>query len=171
VLTALPVAATVVLALTVPRAVVLAGALPAAAAVCYFVLVRAHLVGPAVIQLASLAALLALIPRTTRPSRRWLWLLLVTALLPALGAAWYLGDFDRFLRLPLLAIVSIVWIGIDARLALAVMTYLILTVTQWEAGTIVSGPGFSWLFPLLIAAAIAVLALWLLRRQSASTVT
>ena len=87
VLTGLAVAATVVLAWTAPRRVVLAGALPAAAAVCYFVLVRAHLTGPAVIQLASLAGLVALIPRTARPSRRWLWLLgvvMATALLPDL---------------------------------------------------------------------------------------
>jgi hypothetical protein len=173
VLTAVPIAATVVLAWTAPRLVVLAGALPAAAAVCYFVLVRGQLLGPAVFQLAALVGLVALTPRTTRPSRRWLWLLgAITAavLLPALGTGYgYLGYFER-LTLLAIAVVSFVWIGIDARLTLAVVTYFTLTVMQLEILPFALGPGLSWLFPLLIAAAIAVLALWLLRRQSASTV-
>jgi hypothetical protein len=174
VLTALPIAATVVLAWTAPRLVVLAGALPAAAAVCYFVLVRAQLPGPAVIQLVALAGLVALIPRTTRPSRRWLWLLgaiAAAALLLALGASYgYLGYFGRPILLGI-AVVSIVWIGIDARLTLAFVTYFTLTMMQLEVVPFAISPGLSWLFPLLIAAAIAAPAIWLLRRQSARKVS
>jgi len=176
VLTALPIAATVVLAWTAPRLVVLAGALPAAAAVCYFVLARAQLVGPAVIQVAALAGLVALIPRTTRPSRRWLWVVGAIAaaavLLPALGAGYgYLGYFER-LTLLAMAVVSIVWIGIDARLTLVVVTYFTLTMMPLEViGPFAIGPGLAWLFPLLIVVAIAAPALWLLRRQSARTVS
>ena len=66
-----------------------------------------------------------------------------------------------------IGVASIVWIGIDARLALAFLTYLMLTVMQSAAGSIVMAASLFWLFPLLIVAAIAAPALWLLRRQSA----
>ena len=175
VLTGLAIAATIALAWTAPRRVVLAGAVPAAAAVCYFVLVRLHLIGPAVIQLASLAGLVAVIPHTAGPSRRWLWLLgLVTvpALLPALPT--YLGSIEgRASDMLVLAIGvgSIAWIGIDARLALALLTYFTLMWLQATAESIAFGLSLSWLFPLFIVAAVAALAVWLLRRQSARTKT
>lgn len=175
VLTGLAVAATIALAWIAPRRVVLVGALPAAAAVCYFMLARLHLIGPAVIQLASLAGLVAVIPHTARPARRWLWLLgLVTApaLLPALPI--HLGTTQgRASDTLVLAIgvASIVWIGIDARLALALLTYFTLMWLQSAADIIAFGLGLSWLFPLFIVAAIAALAVWLLRRQSARTKT
>ena len=181
VLTGLAVAATIALAWTAPRRVALAGALPAAAAVCYFVLVRAHITGPAIIQLASLAGLLALVPRTARPSRRWLWLLvavMATAPLPDLQT--YVGTFQPLptttLELVLaIGVISIICIGIDARLALAFVTYFVLTGLELAANSIILGLGLSWLFslllPLLIVAAVAALAVWLLRRQSAKTKT
>jgi hypothetical protein len=173
VLIGLPVAATVVLAWTAPRSVVLAGALPAAGAICYFMLVRTHFphyvaaafIGPAVTQLASLAGLVVLRPRTARPSSRWLWLVGVvgaTALPPSLYP--YLTSSTL---IGAIGVISIAWIGIDARLPLAFMTYFTLTMLQLAAVGIV-GPG---LLPLCIFVAIAALAVWLLRRQSARTKT
>jgi len=177
VLTGLAVAATIVLAWTAPRRIALAVALPAAAAVCYFVLLRAHVTGPAIIQLASLAGLLALIPTTARPSRRWLWLLgvvMATALLPDLQT--FFGTFQALLTTTLelvlaIGVISIIWIGVDARLALAFITYFALTELAVAAESIILGYGLSWLLslliPLLIVAAVAAAGIWLLRRQSA----
>jgi hypothetical protein len=171
VLTALAVAAAVVLAWTGSRRVALAGALAAVAAICYFVLLQRNFAGPAVIQLASLAGLVALIPRTARPSRKWLWLFGVvaaTAVLPALPE--HLGTFDRVTPGTLvlaIGVISLAWIGIDARLALAFLTYFMLLMLETEAISIVVGPGLGWLLPLPIVAVIAAPAIWLLRRQSA----
>ncbi len=174
-LTGLAVAATIALAWTAPRRVVLAGALPAAAAVCYFVLVRLHLVGPAVIQLASLAGLVALIPHTSRPSRRWLWLLgvgMATAVLPALQMYVDISYLVASGTLVLaIGVISIVWIGIDARLALAFLTYFTLTMLQSATVYFSFGAGLSLLIPMFIVAAVAAPAIWLLRRQSAGGTT
>ena len=163
----LPVAATVVLAWTAPRLVVLAGAVPAAAAVCYFMVMQTDLIGTGVIQLASLAGLVALRPRTARPSRRWWWLLgllgAATALPPLMYMYPYLTSNTLILAI---GVISIAWIGIDARLPLAVMIYFTLTMLQFAAESIV-GPGLSWLLPLFIFVAVAASAVWLLRRQSA----
>jgi hypothetical protein len=174
-LVGLPLAAALVLAWTAPRIVVLAGALPAAVAVGYFVLVRTHLIGPAVVQLASLAGLVALISRTARPSRRWLWLVGVVvapAVLPFPHT--YLGYFERLYSGALVLaifVISILWAVIDARLIVAIITYLALTVVQSDLAIVTHGFGiYSQIPPLLIVAAVAALAVWLLRRQSAKTV-
>jgi hypothetical protein len=181
VLTGLLVAATVLLAWMAPRIVALTGALATAAAVLYFVLARAHLVGPAVTQVACLAVLVALASPAARPSRRWLWLLgLLTAmaLLPSLGfAQGLLGYVER--RTPTavmlaIGIVSIVWIGIDARLMVAATTALALAVVEADVQNVTFGVGLGQALGslpfLLVIAAIAALAIWLLRRQSARTV-
>ena len=175
-LVGLPLAAALVLAWTAPRFVVLAGALPAAVAVCYLVLVRTHLIGPAIVQLASLAGLVALIPRTVRPSRRWLWLVGVVvapAVLPFPHT--YLGYLERLYSGGLVLaifVISILWAVIDARLIVAIITYLTLTVVQSDLAIVTHGFGiYSQIPPLLVVAAVAALAVWLLRRQSAGRVT
>jgi hypothetical protein len=171
VLTGLAVAAAIVLAWTRSRRVALVGAVPAVAAICYFVLLNRNFAGPAVIQVAALAGLVALIPRTARPSRQWLWLFGVvaaTAVLPALQG--YLGTFGLVTSSTLvlaIGLISLAWIGIDARLAVAFLSYFMLTVLQLAALSIVIGPGFAWLLPPCIVAAVAAPAIWLLRRQSA----
>ncbi len=173
-LVGLPLAAALVLAWTAPRIVVLAGTLPAAVAVGYFVLVRTHLIGPAVVQLAALAGLVALISRTARPSRRWLWLVgvvVVPAVLPFPHT--YLGYFERLYSGALVLaifVISILWAVIDARLIVAIITYLTLTVVQSDLAIVTQGFGiYSQIPPLLIVSAVAALAVWLLRRQSAKT--
>ncbi len=175
VLTGLLIATAVLLAWTTPRVIALSGALAAAAAVSYFALARGHLVGPAVIQLACLAGLVALIPRTGRPSRRWLWLVgLIAALVLLASVAPGSAGLSSFFRpapgAVMLAIVlaSILWIAVDARPAVAFITFFVLSDVQSGAANI-GIPGYlsSQLPLLLITAAIAALATWLLRRQSA----
>lgn len=69
-------AGTVVLAwVSRRRILVLAGAVPAAAAVCYAGPWRPWLIGGIVTLLICLAALTVLAGGTERPSRRWLWLI------------------------------------------------------------------------------------------------
>src|SRR5215469_5230479 len=126
------VAVTLVLAwLSRRRAIVLAGALPAAAAVA--------VVGPwqnlafafPVTELACLAALIAAAGRE-RPDRRWLWLigpivlagLLMGPVLP--GNAF--SDTTRFAIMLTLAIVSVAWLAIDARLAIAMVVF---ALAEW----------------------------------------
>ena len=177
--TALLVGATVVLAWTGPRVGVLAGALAASAGVVSFGLViagPAAVLGPRLVQVLALVGLAALAPRAGHPSRHWLWLpgvIMVSSLLLETGVGYgWLGYTTWGLfapGLPLLAIIAggIVWIVIDARLAVAAMTCIFVTLVQTGAVYIGSGPGLSWLIPLLIAAAIAAPAVWLMRRQSA----
>jgi hypothetical protein len=170
------VAATVVLAWTAPRTVVLASAVPAAAAVSVFdFAIARHLIAPAVTQAMCLAALVALVPRTARPSRRWLWLMgavVAMAVIPSLPLGYWYWGFSPLLTPQALVlaigIVGIAWIGIDARLAVAVMTCIVVTLVQTGAAIYGAGAGFpAQLVLLLIFAAIATPAVWLLRRQSA----
>ena len=175
-LTGLLIATAILLAWTTPRFITLAGALAAAAAVSYFALARGHLVEPAVIQLVCLAGLVALIPRTGRPSRRWLWLVgLIAALVllasVGLGSAHLASFFRTAPAEVMLAVVlgSVLWIAVDARPTIAFITYFVLSLVQSGAASIrIAGYIAAQLLPLLvITAAIAALAAWLLRRQSA----
>jgi hypothetical protein len=174
-LTGLLIATTVLLAWITPRFIALTGALAAAAAVSYFALARGHLVGPAVIQLVCLAGLVALIPRTERPSRRWLWLVgLIAALVLLASVAPGSAVLASFFRLApgavVLAIVlaTVAWIAVDARPAIAFITYFVLSLVQSGTANIRIAGYFAAQLPLLlITAAIAALAVWLLRRQSA----
>jgi hypothetical protein len=180
--TALLVGATVVLAWTGPRVGVLAGALAASAGVVSFALVvagPAAVLGPRLVQVLALVGLAALAPRAGHPSRHWLWLpgvIVVSSLLLETGVGYgWLGYTTWGLfapGLPPLAIMvgGIVWIVIDARLAVAAMTCIVMTLVQTGAAYIGNGPGLSWLIPLLIAVAIATPAIWLLRRQSGRAV-
>jgi hypothetical protein len=177
-LSALLAGATVVLAWTMPRVAVLAGAL-AAASVVVIVLANHQGVGPELVQMLGFASLGALAPRAGHPSRHWLWLPGVIALaspLVQLGTSYgWLGySWQRFaVELPLLAVAvgGILWIGIDARLMLAVLTYFALTVAQMAVVEIPSGPAILAMLPfLLVIAALTVASGWLLRRQSAHPV-
>ncbi len=120
--------------------------------------------------LVSLAAIVLLAPRHSRPPRKWLWLIGAFAV----AVLWFMvvplygwtGHAMVVLRVaPVLAfgVVSIAWIAIDARLAVAVATFcLTFYAEQWGQF------GGSGMLPfLLIVAAIAVLAGLLLWRQSA----
>ena len=150
------------------RVVVLAGALPAAAATCYAGPWWSYIAGSAVVRLVCLAALVALAGRTHRPSWRWLWLVGLLAIAPLVAAvAWPYGVLVLAMLLLALSIVSIAWMAIDARLAIAMAMFLLaiqLTVTVDAVG--VGGFELSMLFALIVAA-ITALAVWRLRRQSA----
>jgi hypothetical protein len=120
-------------------------------------------------------ALLALLPHAARPPRRWLWLVGALGLAVLVSAA-NLGDesiwrVERLLQAALLffvAVVSIVWMGIDARLAIAVLTCLVLIALQSQLANITHGGGVWMSIPLVLSiAAVAAPAIWLLRRQSA----
>ncbi len=159
--------ATVLLTWITPRAIAATSAL--AAAVAVYVVGQHNQLLPFVPLLVSLASLVLLAPRQGRPPRKWLWLIgafaaavLWFVVVPQYGLP---EPIDVVRVVPVLAfgVVSIAWIAIDARLAVAVATFcLTLSAELWE--------GFSWfsLLPfLLIIAAVGTLAAWLLRRQSA----
>jgi hypothetical protein len=168
--------ATVVLAWTAPRISVLTGALAVAAAVAYYLALHADVVVPAVFQGLYLAAVVALGLRGARPSMRWLWLLgVIAAASPVIGLVATAGLFGmpivllmpNVLLLPV-AVVAIVVMGIDARLILALLTYLVAsTALSVSAFTLYGGFAIDWLPYLLVIAVVAAPAIWLLRRQSA----
>ena len=177
---ALLVGATVILAWTAPRAAVLAAALAASAGmVSYTLLVSGGLaaLGPRLLQVLALVGLAGLAPRVDHPSRHWLWLpgaIAVTVLLAdlGLGYGWLnLGLAAPWLPLFVMVAGGIMWIGIDARLIVAVLIYLAVTELQSPVMEISSGFwSFSSLPFLLVVLGIAAPAVWLLRRQSARAV-
>ncbi len=170
--------ATVVLAWTAPRVWVVAGALAASATMITLALTNSGWLGPPLVQVLSLAGLAALAPGAGHPSRHWLWLPSVIAVMLPLwelgvGYSW-LGYSWGFLSpgLPQLIIVAgaILWIGIDARLIVAVLTYVAVSGLQVPAEEISSGfSALASLF-LLVVAVLAAPAVWLLWRQSAHKV-
>jgi hypothetical protein len=136
------------------RLVVLVGALPSAAAICYAELWRGHMVRPAVLGLACLAALVALAGYPERPRWRWFWPLglLAIAPLPLAIAGLFTG---LYLLVPLvaLALLSIARIVIDARPTIAMAVFLLAIPLSTNF--------------LLIVTGITAAAVWRLRRQSA----
>jgi hypothetical protein len=172
--TALLAGATVVLAWTAPRIGVVTGVLAVGAVVAFAVANHDALLAH-VVQVVSLAGLAALAPRAGRPSRHWLWLPGVMAVSPLielgmsygwLGYSWPLHMLE--LSLLAFAVVGILWIGIDARLMLAVLTFFALTAVQMAVVEIPSGAAILAMLPFpLVIATLAAASGWLLRRQSA----
>jgi hypothetical protein len=178
---ALLVGATVLLAWTAPRNVVLAAALTASAGIVSYTLVviggPASMLGPRLLQVLALIGLAVLAPRAGHPSRHWLWLpgVIAVAVLLALlglGNGWLnLGLLSPWLPLFAMAACGILWITVDARLILAVLTYLVVTGLQVPMMDISSGFWDLSALPFLGAVlALAALAFWLLRRQSARAI-
>ena len=176
--TALLLGATVVLAWTAPRAAVLVAALGSAAGVASFALAvggPAALFGGRLLQVLALAGLAWLAPRAGHPSRHWLWLPGVIAgsalllLLGVVGPGWLaFGLVAPALPLLVIAVIGVVWVGVDARLIVAVLTFLAVVALQMPVIEISAGyvPLDSLPF-LLVVLALAAPAVWLLRRQSA----
>lgn len=168
-------AATVVLVWTAPRVSVVTAALAVASAVVYYLGLNAVVVVPAFLQVLYLIGLVALGLRGSRPSRRWLWLPGVIAVAtPFIGIAIWSGwlgiSFVWLMPGALLlpaAVVSILWIGIDPRLILALATYLVAAAAQSVSAFVQYGLGFSWLPYALVIACVAGPAFWALRRNSA----
>jgi hypothetical protein len=153
--------------LTGRRSVVLAAALPAAAVLSYAGPWNPGASGTA-FHLALLAALVALVGGSKRPSRRWLVLISLLAVLPvvpylvpALGSG-YLGV------LLAVGVVSTVWAVIDARPAVAVIVFLLGFYLPLAVNEVAMGAIPTFALPYLgVVAVFGVPALWLLRRQSA----
>jgi hypothetical protein len=116
----------------------------------------------------------ALMPPTGRPSRRWLWLVgLIAALVllaPVAPGSAHLASFFRLApgAVVLVVVATVFWIAVDARPAIAFITYFVLSVVQSGADNLRIAGYLTSQVPLLLSTAtIAALALWLLRRQSA----
>ncbi len=153
------------------RVIVLLGALPAAAATCYAGPWQGIGVGSTVVGLACLAALAALAGYAERPSGRWFWPLGLLAIAPLLVPV--AGRFDTILAGLILAalaisILSITWMVIDARPAIAMAVFLLAIQLSLTISLLATGDRsvVSPLFALVVIAITAVAA-WRLRRQSA----
>jgi hypothetical protein len=170
-LSGLAIAATVVLVWAGRRLVVGAAGLAAAAAVCYTAASsQGELAGQLVIQLLCLTAVVALARRMERPAYAWLWLIGVVVAVFTVPGFFQVLTYSTYLAFGLLVCVlavSLAWIGIDARPAVALASYLLLFSFSVTLDNIAMGAGNWFGNPLLAgAAAIAALAVWRLRRQS-----
>jgi hypothetical protein len=149
------------------RLIAVAGGLPAIAIVCYAAAARGWSGWPSAlwIVLASLLLLAALGGGSERLDARWLWPLGVVAGLTILPGAWsVLG----LLALVFLAVVSLAWIAVDARPALAAVVLLLGVWLPSVLTAIRFGGVQTTLLPVVpIAGLTAAAALWRLRRQSA----
>jgi hypothetical protein len=155
------------------RVVVLLSALPAAAAACYVGPWHGFGVGSTVVRLACLAALVALAGTAERPSWRWFWPLGLVAIAPLLVTA--AGRFATFATgvtlaalVLALSVISIAWMVIDARPAIAMAVFLLAIQLPITIGLLAMGDHspVAPLFALLLTGITAV-AVWRLRRQSA----
>ena len=179
--TALLVAAAILLAWTAPRIAVLAGAVAASVGVVAFAFViggPAAILGPRLLQVLALVGLAALAPRAGHPSRHWLWLpgVIVASMLLlvyGVGYEWLgLGILTPALPLFAMAALGVLWVVVDARLMVAVLTYLAVTALQLPVMAILTGYwGLSSLPFLGVVLAISAPAVWLLQRQSAPAVS
>ena len=153
-------------------AVVAAAALPAAAAAGYVGFSSGQFKAFVVTQLVYLAAVVALTIRAERRSAAWLWL--VGAVVATLFWPAYL-QFVSYLWVYIapgmelcVVVLALAWVTIDARPLVAVATYFILSSVPLMLEEL--GSGISNWFDnpaLFVACAIAALAVWRLRRQSA----
>lgn len=151
------------------RALVLAGAVAASAAVAVS-LVPAWPRGFAliIVDFACLAALALPVGRDVRPGRGWLWPLTLVGLFPLVN--YLLPGVSVTMLLWLLAslgIVSLLWVAIDARPAVAMAVFVLALWLPPQIANLWLGPDIGALVPLLIVMPLAAVALWLLRQQSA----
>jgi len=146
------------------------GAVAAAAAASYCGFSHREIAGGLGTQLLCLAALVVLAKRTERPAWGWLWLTsgIVTAvILPSFFQAVPFLPYQAPSLLLCILLVLLAWIGIDARPAVALGTYYLIVSVSALSGNAVMGIGNWFDDPaVLVAAALAGLAAWRLRRQS-----
>jgi hypothetical protein len=87
------------------------------------------------------------------------------------GLGYSLPRYMLALSLPAVVVAGILWIAIDARLMVAVLTYFVLTAAQMAVVEIPSGLAILAMLPfLLVVVALTVASGWLLRRQSAHAI-
>lgn len=127
-----------------------------------------------VTQLVCLAAVVALTGGIEHRSPAWLWLigtvvaaLVLPGFLPVITITyrwWEIIALGVYLGV---IVVAMAWVAIDARPLVAVATYLLLWLAPLMLNNLAAGIGNWFDDPaLLVAAAIAALAVWRLRRQS-----
>jgi hypothetical protein len=119
-------------------------------------------------ELACLAAVALLADRTERPGRRWFLLVAVAAAVPlqayVVPGVWPLS----FLALlEAMGAVSLLWVLVDARPAIATVVFLLAMLLPPGIGGLAAGPDIGAEVPLLIVMAVAAIAVWQLHRQSA----
>jgi hypothetical protein len=151
------------------RAVVLAAVIAAAILVSLAGAWRPPAFGWPVTVLTGLAALALLAGRDEQPGRRWLWLLALVAAFPVLSALPpRVGTLAFGSLLAATGIVSVLWIVIDARPAIAAAVFLLAFFLPLEIDNLAQGLGVAAGVPLLlIVSAMTAVAIWRLRRQSA----
>jgi hypothetical protein len=151
------------------RLVVLAGALGVCAAACIAGAWYVDGRGDTLIPLVFLAPLVALSGSREPPSRRWLMPISLIALVPlVLNIEQRVGLYVFETLQVTVAAAAIVWAVIDARPAVAVSVFVLGLWLPIAVDNLVQGviPLYIWPY-LVITTAIAVPAVWLLRRQSA----
>jgi hypothetical protein len=112
--------------------------------------------------MVCVAAMVLLAPRSARAPRTWLWLIggfAVAVLASSYGSA---GLWPQVAPPLALGVVSVAWIAVDARLAVAVTTFVLTFYVERTAPFFNAG-----MLPFVLATVtIAALPVWLLRRQS-----
>lgn len=146
------------------------GALAAAAADSYCAFSHREIAGGLGTQLLCLATLVVLAKRTERPAWGWLSLtsgIVAAVILPSFFQAVPFWPYQAPSLLLCILLVLLAWIGIDARPAVALGTYYLIVSLSALLGNAVMGIGNWFNDPaVLVAAALAGLAAWRLRRQS-----
>jgi len=154
------------------RAFVLAAAVPAAAIFALAGSWQSGSFGFLVTELASLVTLIALVGGR-RPGRWWLWPIGIVVLARLLEGARLLGNgsalfTDAAVSLALaLGVLSILWLLIDARPAIAMVVFLLAGWLPSAVNNLSTGAGIAAGIPLLfICIAVSAVAVWRLHRQS-----
>lgn len=152
------------------RTVVLAGALPAAAVAIYAAAGPRHDLDfqSAATFVTCLAILVAVAGRDARPARWWFWPVGLVAFAPLLFLLGYgLGSALNDWLLVVIGTISLAWILVDARPAIAACMLVLVVWLPVAAQNLDFGASAGVLWPSAIPIAVAALAAWRLSRQSA----
>jgi hypothetical protein len=151
------------------RSVLLAAPIAAAAGVSLAGGWRPAALGWPVTELACLAVLALLAGRGERPGVRWLWPVALVAALPLVaGLVPGVGTLVFGTLLLALGVISLLWVFIDARPAIATAVFLLAFWLPSGIDNLARGLGIAAGVPLLvIVTLVTAVALWRLHRQSA----
>lgn len=151
------------------RAVLVAAAIAAALLVSLTGAWRHVTFGWPVTLLACLTALALLAGRAERPGRRWLWPVALVAALPLVASLFpAAGTLGYGVLLAVVGVLSVLWVVIDARPAIATAAFLLALWLPSGIDNLAKGAGIAAGVPLLaIVSAVTAVAVWRLRRQSA----
>ena len=147
------------------RAIELAAAIAAAAAMPLAGPLRSY--GWWIPELACLAVLALLSGRREWPGWRWAWPVALIGAIPLLG--WLLpgsSPTSLFVLVEALGAITLPWLVIDARPAIAAATFLLALWLPSGIANLVGYPDIGAAVPVLIVIAVAAVAVWQLGRQS-----